>query len=141
MLDKFLVNVVKFDRIVPAVWNFESYSIIKKSNCLIENYSTLIDKSLKNSIEQGRNLLKNKTNLLWQQNDFFESFFSLDDKSFWTIIKPILVKLYEKKSNEAIQEIELTKKLFKKYKFNSILIWTETHVNHLIAIKLAKKEN
>ncbi len=141
IIDKFLLNVVKFDRIVPAVWNFESYSIIKKSNCLIENYSTLIDKSLKNSIEQGRNLLKNKTNLLWQQNEFFESFFSLDDKSFWTIIKPILVKLYEKKSNEAIQEIELTKKLFKKYKFNSILIWTETHVNQIIAIKLAKKEN
>jgi len=140
ILDKFSLNVIKFDRILPAVWNFDSYSTIKKSNCLIENYSTLIDKSLKNSIEQGRSLLKNKTDLLWQQNEFFESFFSLDDKSFWTVIKPILVKLYEQKSVEAIQEIKLTKKLFKKYEFNSILIWTETHINHLIAIKLARKE-
>lgn len=141
ILNKFSLNVIKFDRILPAVWNFDSYSTIKKSNCLIENYSTLIDKSLKNSIEQGRSLLKNKTTLLWKQNEFFESFFSLNDKSFWIVIKPILVKLYEQKSNEGVQEIELTKKLFKKYEFNSILLWTETHINHLIAIKLAKKEN
>ena len=141
ILDKFSINLVKFDRIIPAVWNFESYSIIKKSNCLVENHSTLIDKHMKNSIEYGRNLIKDNTNLLWKQNEFFESFFSLNGKSFWTIIKPILVNLYDKNANETVQEIELTKKLFKKYKFNSILIWTESHINHLIAIKLAKKQN
>jgi hypothetical protein len=141
ILDKFSINLVKFDRIIPAVWNFESYSIIKKSNCLVENHSTLIDKHIKKSIEHGKNLIKNNTNLLWQQNEFFESFFSLNGKSFWAIIKPTLVKLYEQKANDAVQEIELTKKLFKIYKFDSILIWTESHINHLIAIKLAKKRN
>ncbi len=141
ILGKFSINLVKFDRILPAVWNFESYSIIKKSNCLVENYSTLIDNHMQNSIEHGRNLIKNNINLLWQQNEFFKSFFSFKGTSFWAIIKPTLVNLYEKNANDAVEEIELTKKLFKKYKFDSILIWTESHINHLIAIKLAKKQN
>lgn len=141
ILHKSSINIVKFDRIIPAVWNFESYSIIKKSSCLVENYASLIDKSLINTIESRIPLLKYKTNLLWQQNAFFESFFSLNDKSFWEIIKPTLVNQYEQKALAAIQEIELTKKLFKKYNFNSILIWSETNINHLIAIKLAKKQN
>ncbi|MGQ0790630.1 MAG: UDP-N-acetylglucosamine 2-epimerase [Nitrosopumilaceae archaeon] len=141
ILHKSSINLVKFDRIIPAVWNLESYSIIKKSNCLVENYTSLIDKSLKNSIESGISLFKYKTNLLWQQNKFFESFFSLNDKSFWNIIKPTLVKQYEQNVSYAVQEIELTKNLFKKYNFDSILTWSETNINHLIAIKLAKKQN
>lgn len=141
ILPEFSIKLVKFDRTIPAFWNFESYSIIKKSNCFIENRASLLDKSLKNSIKSGISLLKNNTDLLWKQKSFFESFFSINDKSFWEIIKPTLVKQYEQKALSAVQEIELTKKLFKKYHFNSILIWSETSINHLIAIKLAKKQN
>lgn len=140
-LHKSTINLVKFDRIIPAVWDFESYSIINKSNCLVENYASLIDRPLKNSIESKILLLKNKTNLLWEQNIFFESFFTFDEKSFWKIIRPILIKQYEQKLFDAIQEIELTKKLFEKYSFDSILVWSESMINHLIAIKLAKKQN
>lgn len=141
ILPNFSIKLVKFDRTIPAFWNFESYSIITKSNCLIENRASLIDKSLKNSIKSGISLLKDNTDLLWKQKSFFESFFSINDKSFWKVIKPILVKQYEQKALHAVQEIEFTKKLFKKYNFNSILIWSESSINHLVAIKLAKKQN
>ena len=139
--NKFSINLVKFDRLLPAIWNFESYKIIKKSNCLVENYTSLIDKPLKHLINSEKSLLKSKTNSLWQQNKFFESFFSFNDKSFWIIIKPILIKMYEQKSNEAIEENELLKKLFKKYNFNSVLVWSEMTMTHFISIKLAKKQN
>ena len=141
VLDEFSINLVKFDRIIPAIWNLESYSIIKKSNCLVENYSSLIDGSLKKSIKSGIVFLETNLNSLLKQQLFFESFFSLNNKSFWKIIKPILVKQYTEKIPEIVQEIELTKKLYKKYHFNYILVWSEIMLNHLIAIKLAKTQN
>jgi hypothetical protein len=134
-------NIIKFDRIIPAIWDLESYSTIKKSNCHLENYSSLMNNTLKQSINKNLISVKKNTKLLWEQNSFFESFFSLDGKSFWNVIKPILTKQYEETSILAIQEIELTKKLFKKYNFNSILVWSETMINSFIAIKLAKKQN
>ncbi len=141
ILDKFSINLVKFDRIIPAIYNLESYFIIKKSNCLVENYSSLIDCSLKKSIKFGIVFLENNANSLWQQHHFFESFFSLNNKSFWKIIQPILVKQYAEKIPDIVQEIELTKKLYKKYNFDYIIVWSEIMLNHLIAIKLAKKQN
>ena len=141
ILNESVINLVKFDRVIPAIWNLETYSIIKKSNCFIENYSSLIDKLMKKSIKSKILKLENNTNLLWQQNIFFESFFSFEGKSFWNIIKPILVKQYAEMIPNIVQEIELTKKLYKKYHFDYILVWSETMLNHLIAIKLAKTQN
>lgn len=64
ILSKFPVNIVKFYRIIPTVWNLESYSIIKRSRCLVENYASLFDNSMKNSINSGILDLKSKTDLL-----------------------------------------------------------------------------
>jgi hypothetical protein len=141
ILNDSVINLVKFDRAIPAIWNLETYSIIKKSNCFIENYSSLINKLMKKSIKSKILKLENDANLLWQQNIFFESFFSLNEKSFWIIIKPLLVEEYTKIIPNIVQEIELTKNLYGKYSFDSILVWSETTLNHLIAIKLAKKQN
>ena len=52
-----------------------------------------------------------------------------------------LVKQYAEIIPNIVQEIELTKKLYKKYHFDYILVWSETMLNHLIAIKLAKTQN
>lgn len=135
------LNVILFNRRRPTIWNFESFFIIKKSNCIVENNFSLLKDEDSKAISEGLNKLKEKIVLLREQNLFFESFFMINQRSFWQIIKNKLFFLIEKRFREAIREIEITKKLLKKYKFNSIVILSEVGLNEIITISLARSRN
>ena len=139
-MNKTSLNVVLFNRRRPTIWNFESFFIAKKSKCIIENNFSLVDELVNKSISDGLDKLKEKITLLEKQ-EFFLEFFVLDQKSFWEIIKTKLFDLAYKRFKEAIREIEITEKLLKKYKFNSILILSENGFNERIIISLAKSRN
>ena len=138
-LPNFSLNLVKFDRTIPAIWDLETFSIIKKSHCMVESYHTLMDKHIKKLISEHISLFDSKVDSLLRKDNFFESFFSINGYSFWNAIKPIFSKLCKKRIADGIREIELTKKLFGKYKFTSIMVWSEGRVNDIIVIELAKK--
>lgn len=141
LLPKYSINLIKFDTIIPAVWNPKSYSIIKNSGCTIENFSTLMNKDIKKII-QTKQLEIEKTILnLNSYDDFFKNFFIVDNSSFWSLLKKPFLALCKKRFLGAIYEIELTKQLFQKYEFTSIFVWNETHMSDLISIKIAKQHN
>lgn len=139
MLPKFPLNLILFDRRRPPIWNLTSFSIIKKSNCAIATYHDVCDSNMWNSIEEGVSTTKEKTNLLWSKDDFFQSFFSIFGFSFWVSLKPIFIELYEKRSLEAITEIEITKRVLNKYTPTSIVVWSENGFNEQIVIYLARQ--
>lgn len=139
MLPKFPLNLILFDRRRPSIWNPKSFSIIKKSNCSIATYYGVYDNNVSNSIEEGISMLKEKTNSLWSKNDFFQSFFSVFGLSFWESLKPIFIELYEKRSLDAITEIEITKCVLNKYAPTSIVVWSESGFNEQIVICLAQQ--
>lgn len=135
----FQLNVIKYDRRTSAVWNIESYSIIKKSHCILENYSTLNDKSMDLRVTQNQDFCNKIIDQILIKEQLLSSFFSFDDQSFWLGIKMEFVNICRKRFLDASKEFELAEKLFKKYPFSTVLIWAETSLLEQIMISLAKK--
>ena len=131
---------VKFDRNSPSFWNYDTYSTVKKSGCVIENFSSLVDDNTKKIINDSQNLFNEKLNFLSNSTELHE-FFSLNKISFWDAFQKTFFKLLQNKFSEIISEIEILKKLFSKHKFLCALVRTETAIHDLIIMKLAKRQN
>jgi hypothetical protein len=136
----FNMNLIKFDRYLPSIWNFDSFRTIKNSNSIIENYSSLINTKTKNHISQTVSLINDKINLMFE-NDSFLNFFIIDNISFWPIIKDNLKNFFKENLTQSITEIYLIKNLFEKYSFSNILIFNESGRDEKIAIHFAKQNN
>jgi len=130
------INLISYCRRRPSIWNKLSYNIIKNSNCIIETEFSLHDNS--NNVN-AQKISQNKLSELWKMEDFFEDFFSLNNKSFWRILSPFFKQLTGKRFLEAIYEINLATKLFDKYNLSSISVWSELGFNEKIFIRIAKK--
>ena len=135
------VQLILFNRRRPYVWNKESYSIIKNSNCLIANYLNEKNKKMEKSVELGKEQLKNKLDSLFEYDETFNTFFSIRKHSFWKAIKPNFVKLCKKRVLEAVQEIEMSDEVIKNSGASSIIVLSENGFNEQIILQLAKKHN
>ena len=131
---------LKFDRISPSFWNYDTYTTVKKSGCIIENLSSLMDDDIKKLISDSQTLIDKKLNSL-DESEEIKLFFSLNGTSFWNAFRKTFFELLQNKFSELILEIEILKKLFSKHQFLCALVQTETRVHDLITIKLAKKQN
>jgi len=131
---------VKFDRTTPSFWNYDTYSTIKKSGCITENISSLMNDNIKKLISDSQILIDKKLNLLDNLEEI-KQLFSLNKISFWHAFQKTFFELLRNKFLESITEIEISKKLFSRYKFSCVLVQTETRVNDLVIIKLAKRWN
>ena len=138
-ISNFQLNIIKYDRRTSAVWNMESYSIIRQSRCILENYSSLNDKSLALRITQNQDFFNKKIDQILIKEQLLSSFFSFDDQSFWSGIKMEFINMCKKRFLDASKEFELAEELFKKYQFSAVLIWGETGLLEQIMISLAKK--
>ena len=138
-IPNFGLNVIKYDRSTPSIWNKHSFNIIKKSNCIIENEFTLLDKKSHLKIKQSEDLFLSKINSIFS-SDVLKAHFSLNQESFWNAIKPLLLKLCKKYFLQAAKEIELAQKLLKKYTFSKILFFNESLMVEQIMIKLSKQQ-
>lgn len=135
---KFGVDFVLFNRRRPAIWNSKSYSIIKKSKIFVATDHNLVDSQLHITIKNKQQEFIAKLGVLWENDDYFRTFFSLDS-SFWDIIKSNFKNLCEKRILEAIREIEISKELLLKHNIRCVVIWSESGFNEQIIISLAKK--
>ena len=99
----------------------------------------MLDSKVKHSIDFGKKSSSLQIDQLWKRDSFFNTFFSFNEISFWSILKPFFKNMLEKRIPEYVTEIELSKKLFNQYNFSSILIMSENGPNEQIAISLAKK--
>lgn len=133
------LNLFFYGRRRPAIWNFDTYRIFKKSNSRIITSYALIDKKFKEVVEKEVIELTDKIKKLWKNDEFFCKFFSKRGISSWQIIKPTLMQLIENRVNEVIHEIELVKNLFRKYNFNSIVVFHEVGLTEQIVVGHAKK--
>jgi len=134
-------NIILFNRRRPVVWNLESFSIIKKSNCKIATFNGLADTTLKSVIRSQTKILEKNLAILWQNDDFFKNFFVISKTTFWNAFKPQFTQLANQRMLEAITEIELSKKLFKEYSIKAVVIFSEAGFNERIAMQVARKNN
>jgi len=134
-LPNYPINLVKYDIHIPAFWDLRTLLTIKKSNCYIE-HSTCIST---HELDEKNSLFAEQLNDLFKE-DFFNKFFSLNNISFWNIIKNNFIQMYKINYSNAIKEIKKIKFLFKKYGPSYILILgAENNPVNLITIKIAQK--
>lgn len=137
---KFHLNVIKYDRTVPSIWNKKTFDIIKNSNCIMENESNLLNKEIMNRIKLNQQIFETKLNSILSYDNVLADYFSINKISFWNALKPLFIRLYKRGFFEAAKEIELAKQLFQKYCFSKILIFNEAEMTEQIIIHFAKKQ-
>ena len=131
-------QLVTYSRRRPAIWNSESLSIFRRSNVKIMN-SDLLD-TPESKFESRKLEFVNRFNNFWN-DDFPNEYFSIDGRSFWHILKPILYDLFSSRLDEAINEIELARNMFSDYKIKSVVIFSEVGMTEIIVASIAKACN
>ena len=132
------LNLVKYDTVAPAFWNYSTFSLIKKSGCFIENNDT-IPKNENSLILDLDDFISKKLQILLKNEQFFNTFFSVNGLSFWSIIKNDFLQMFVHNYKDTIQNIPKIKSLFKKYSFSSIVLASECAPLDLLIIHLSKQ--
>ena len=139
-MPEFKLNFVFFNRRQPTIWNLKSLSVIKKSKVIIENETTLMNKKIKDDIQNGKKVVEKNIDNLFKNNLFFKSFFSINGNSFWAPFSSYFINYFKKRSSENIKEIELVIELLEKFSFAATLIRSEAGPNEKIILQLSKKK-
>jgi len=122
----------------PSIWNSKSYSIIKQSRCYVATESGILISELKKTIETQTEEIKSKWKQLFQNDNFFNLFFTYEQITFWPSLKPFFMKLYNSRLDDSIKIINITKKYLKTFKPSHILVLSESGTTEQIIISLAK---
>ena len=132
-------NLFFYGRRRPAIWDFESYKMFRKSNCKIIVPQILKNKEFEKMVNYKTKKLKIQMEKLWKNEKFFSRFFSEKGFSSSDIIKSTLTQLISKRLEEVVTESELVSNLFKKFHFDSITIFQEIGFTEQIVISHAKE--
>ncbi len=131
-------NFILYNRRRPLMWNIESLSIIKNSNSSFFTENELLIPEVKRAITDSEIWINETILNLKESDSHFESFFSINNSSFWPIIKNSFFELCTSRFKEIIKEIEITNQLFQKINFSSIVILSEIGTTEQIISNLAK---
>ena len=132
-------NILLYNRRRPTIWNLQSLSILKKSGCGVILEDNLMDKTLSSSIKKNSELSENFVQSLLDHEDFLESFFSINNVSFWQNIRCSFIQLCKSRFKNALTEITLAKKLFEKFAPSTVIVLSEMGFQEQILIQVAKK--
>ena len=133
------INLIQFGIRRPAIWNMETFKIIKNSKCGIVTPDSLIDSELKIKIQEQKNLITKQISDLYQQDEILSKYFSYEGYSFWLAIKPIIQKLFEKRIEQISRDIQTIKALFQKITIDTAIISSEIGITEQIVINESKK--
>ena len=133
-LNNFDKNFIKYDSLIPAVFNNESYQIINNSHCIFETKNSLLRKKI------GDSQKINKIKKLLESIDL-ESHFRINEHIFWKNFKPIFTEFFSSKLQLIFDEINTCEQLLQKYDFSKILVFNETGLSEQIIINIAKKKH
>ena len=131
-------QLVSYSRRRPSIWNSESLSIFRRSNIKIMNSDLLHTPESK--FESRKLDFVNRFNNFWN-GDFPNEYFSIDGRSFWHILKPILYDMLSSRLDDAVNEIELARNMFNDYKIKSVVILSEVGMTEIIVASIAKACN
>ena len=107
-------NIILINRRRSAVWNKKSTKIVRDSNLKIANFDKILDKNEKQKISSLVEYYSKKLQVFWENSDFFNNLFQINDYSFWDIIREDLKRKYDEKLPDFILSILSVKKLLTK---------------------------
>ena len=107
-------NILLINRRRSAVWNKKSIDIVRHSNSKIVNFDRILDKNEKQKLPFLVTDYSKKLQVFWENSDFFNNLFQINDYSFWDIIREDLKRKYDEKLSDFIFSILSVKKLLAK---------------------------
>lgn len=132
-------NLLLYNRRRPAIWNFESFNVMRKSKCGIVPSGRLVNAELQTQIDEIIQSTEKKLLSVWDER-FFETFFSINNISFWKALKPFFEHNLLPIMKNSVSEIELAKKLFEYYNIRTILILSEIGPHEQILMHMAHQK-
>jgi hypothetical protein len=129
-------NFILYNRRRPYIWNPTSFSILKNSNAFFINEKTLLTKE---KFLKTNNWLTKTIDALKESEKIFYNFFSINNKSFWKIIRESFFSLCDFKFKELIFEIDLAIRFIETVKPSTITVMYEIGIIEQILISIAKK--
>ena len=133
------INLIQFGIRRPAIWNMNTFKIIKNTKCGIITSDSLINSKLKIKIQEQKNLITKQISELYQHDEILSQYFSYEGYSFWCAIKPIIQKLFEKRIEHIARDIQTIKALFQKITIDTAVISSEIGITEQIVINESKK--
>ena len=133
------INLIQFGIRRPAIWNMNTFKIIKNTKCGIITPGSLINSKLKIKIQEQKNLITKQISELYQHDEILSQYFSYEGYSFWCAIKPIIQKLFEKRTEHIARDIQTIKALFQKITIDTAVIPSEIGITEQIVINESKK--
>jgi len=133
------INLIQFGIRRPAIWNMDTFKIIKNSKCGIITPDSLIDSELKIKIQEQKNLITKQISELYQHEEILSQYFSYEGYSFWRAIKPIVQKLFETRIEHIARDIQTIRALFQKFAIDTAIISSEIGITEQIVINESKK--
>jgi len=116
-LSKLDTNVILLNQRRSAVWNYQSFKIMKNSKCKIIDLNTFQNK-INHIISSESKSFENTLNKLWKLDKDFETFFSIDENNIWNSIKKSFSNTCTQRFLEAIRQILLLNKFFQSFNVN-----------------------
>ena len=107
-------NILLINRRRSAVWNKKSIDIVRHSDSKIVNFDRILDKNEKQKLPLLVTDYSKKLEVFWENSDFFNNLFQINDYSFWDIIREDLKRKYDEKLSDFIFSILSVKKLLAK---------------------------
>jgi len=134
-------SVILLNQRRPAIWNYNSLQILKGSKCKIIELSDFGDRELLKKIEKEKEILNKQLEKLWNKDEIFQKIFSIDDYSFWPVIKENFSNLTTNRFIETVERFFLLNKLFDKIDIGSILEWAHVGLEDKLIISIANERN
>ena len=131
-------NIILINQRRPAIWNFQSFKIIKNSNCKIihlNDFEEKIDKKFNLKIKTLELELKK----IWSMDSTFEKIFSNNFNTFWYDMKESFTTVCTSRFCESLRRILLVNELLDSLDISVILEWAETGQEEKEIIFLSKK--
>lgn len=134
-------NIILLNQRRPAVWNYSSLQIVKKSGCKIIELSDFVDSELTEKIKKTEEVLKIQLEKLWKKDEIFEEIFSIDGYSFWSAMKENFSNLTTNRFIETVERFLSLNELFDKIQVERILEWAHVGLEDKLIISIANKRN
>ncbi|HYL66129.1 MAG TPA: hypothetical protein VEU72_03145 [Nitrosopumilaceae archaeon] len=136
-LDK---NILLLNQRRPAIWNLQSFKIVKNSNCKIihlQNFEKNIHEKIKSEIQ----ILESNLEKMWSLDSVFEEIFSIFSFTLWYSIKESFMQICNSRFQESVQRILLASEMFNTFNLSVIFEWAESAQEEKEIIFLSKKRN
>lgn len=137
-LSKFDKNILLLNQRRPAVWNPQSFQIVRKSGCKVINLNDF-RKNIESAINRNKQAKLAELGAMWRLDSTFDEIFEIDNHGIWNSIKDSFSKICNARFLESTERILLLKELFNKFNISVILEWAEAGQHEKEAILVAKK--